>query len=148
MTYILDESIGFNLNRVATMLHAGFAKCLEPYNIAPEQFATLKIISEDGEITQSEIAEILAKGKPTISRALDALEKKGMIVREQNSEDRRVKPIRLTDKGQAVLEMVIPKARRFNDALKTRLSSEETEIFFRVLNIIAETAEQHSPLGE
>jgi DNA-binding MarR family transcriptional regulator len=144
MEYDSSNSISFRLSRVASLLHVGFSKCLEPYGIAPEQFGTLKIFSEDGEITQSDIAEILAKGKPTVSRALDALEKKGLIVRESNSEDRRVKPIRLTEKGQEVLDMVVPMAQQFNDAIRARLSAEEIITFFRVLDTIVETAEQHS----
>jgi len=149
MDYELNSSISFRLSRVASVLHAGFSKCLEEYDIAPEQFGTLRIVSEDGDITQSEIAEVLAKGKPTVSRALDALEKKGLITRESNQEDRRVKPIRLTPKGQEVLDKVIPRAKQFNEAIKARLSPGEIETFFRVLDTIVETAEDHAQqLGE
>ncbi|MEJ2469286.1 MAG: MarR family transcriptional regulator [Campylobacterales bacterium] len=136
------------MSRVASVLHVGFSKCLEDYDIAPEQFGTLRIVSEDGHITQSEIAEMLAKGKPTVSRALDALEKKGLIFRESNPEDRRVKAIRLTGKGQEVLDHVVPKAKQFNDAIKARLSPGEIETFFRVLDTIVETAEAHAQQGE
>jgi DNA-binding MarR family transcriptional regulator len=144
MKYVLNNSISFRLSRVASVLHVGFSKCLEDFDIAPEQFGTLRIISEDGQITQSEIADILAKGKPTVSRALDALEKKGLIVRESDRDDRRIKPIRLTDKGQEVLDRVVPKAKQFNDAIKARLSPGEIETFFRVLDTIVETAEDHA----
>jgi DNA-binding MarR family transcriptional regulator len=148
MKYSFNDSVGFHLNRVATIMHAGFSKCLEPYGIAPEQFGTLEIVSKDGDITQSDIAQILAKAKPTIGRALDALEKKGFIVREQDSEDRRVKPIRLTPKGEEVLDHVVPKAQQFNAAIRSRLSPEEIDTFFHVLDTITETAEQYSPQGE
>jgi len=144
MEYSLDHSISFRVSRVANLLHAGFSKCLESYEIAPEQFGTLRIVSEDGEITQSDIAEIMGKGKPTISRTLDALEKKGLIVRESNREDRRLKPIRLTEKGQELLDHVIPMAKQFNDAINARLSPGEVETFFRVLDTIVETAQEHS----
>lgn len=147
MVYTLDTSIGFRLNRAANIVHAGFSKCLEPYGIAPEQFATLKIISEDGDINLSDLADMLAKGKPTVSRALDALEKKGLIVRESRDSDRRVKAIRLSGKGRAVLEAVEPKALTFNEAIRARLAPGEAETFFHVLDTIIDTAEQHSPEG-
>ena len=148
MAYSLETSIGFHLNRAANIVHAGFSKCLEPYDVAPEQFATLMIISEDGEINQSEIAELLAKGRPTVSRTLDALEKKGLIVREENSADRRIKPIRLTEKGREVLSAVQPKARQFNDAIRARLAPGEAETFFHVLETIIETTQNHPIPGE
>ena len=143
MEYSFNDSVGFHLNRVAHILRSGFAKCLESYNIAPEQFGTLEIVSKDGDITQSEIAEILGKGKPTIGRALDALEKKGFIVRAQDSEDRRVKPIRLTQKGTALLDEVTPKAQAFDDAIKAKISPQEKKMFLHLLGIIAETAAEH-----
>jgi len=149
MEYTLNSSIGFRLSRTANIVHAGFSKCLESIGVAPEQFATLRIISEDGEITQSEIAEILAKGKPTISRALDALEKKGLIIRERKDEDRRIKPIHLTPKGHEILGQVIPKALSFNDAIRARLTPGEIETFFHVLDTIVDTAEAHAKqIGE
>lgn len=144
MEYVLNNSISFRLSRVANVLHAGFSKCLEEYDIAPEQFGTLRIVSEDGKITQSEIAEILAKGRPTVNRALGALEKKGLIVRESDRDDRRIKPIRLTGKGQKLLDNVVPKAKQFNDAVKARLTPGEIDTFFRVLDTIVETAEEHA----
>ena len=148
MAYSLEQSIGFHLNRAANIIHIGFVKCLEPYDIAPEQYATLIIISEDGEITQSGIAEVLAKGKPTISRALDALEKKGFIQREAHDADRRIKPIRLTEKGRKVLDAVEPKAMHLNNAIRSRLSPGETELFFRVLETIIDTTQNHPFPGE
>jgi DNA-binding MarR family transcriptional regulator len=148
MAYVLRNSIGFHLNRAANIVHAGFSKCLEPYGIAPEQFATLKIISEDGEINQSEIAEMLAKGKPTVSRALDALEKKGLIIREAHDADRRIKPIRPSAKGQEMLDAVQPKAQKFNEAIRSRLAPGEAETFFHVLETIVETTQHQIHPGE
>jgi len=148
LVYNLKDSIGFHLNRAATIIHSGFSKCLQSYDIAPEQFATLKIINEDGEITQSGIAELLVKGKPTVGRSLDALEKKGLIVREADDNDRRMKPIRLTDSGREVLAAVEPKARQFNDAIRSRLAPGEAETFFHVLDVIVETARDYDHPGE
>ncbi len=144
MKYSFNDSVGFHLNRVANILRIGFSKCLEPYNIAPEQYGTLEIVSKDGEITQSEIAEILGKGKPTIGRALDALEKKGLIFRAQNNEDRRIKPIHLTEEGHKLLSKVTPMAQAFNDAIKAKVSEEERKQFLHILDIIAETAAEHN----
>jgi len=148
MAYVLKHSIGFHLNRAAAIVHAGFSKCLEPYGIAPEQFATLKIISEDGEITPSGIADMLAKGRPTVTRTLDALEKKGLITRDSSDADRRIKPIRLTGKGLEVLGAVEPKALQFNEAIRARLAPGEAETFFHVLDTIIDTARHHINPGE
>ena len=148
MEYNLRNSFGFRLNNISNRIHAMFAKGIEPYDIAPEQFAAMKMISEDGEMTQSKIAVMLAKAKPTVSRALDALEKKGFITRDEADADRRIKQIHLTKKGREVLDTVIPMAASFNNTLYERLTPQEIETFFRVLDTIGETVEQCTLTGE
>jgi DNA-binding MarR family transcriptional regulator len=148
MEYRLRNSFGFRLNNVSNRVHAMFAKGIEPYGIAPEQFATMKMISEDDEINQSKIATMLAKGRPTVSRTLDALEKKGFIIRDKDDADRRIKHIRLTLKGKAVLDAVTPMAKAFNETLYGQFTPQEVETFFRVLETIGETVEHYDITGE
>ncbi len=148
MEYKLRNSIGFRLNNISNRIHAMFAKGIEPYGIAPEQFAAMKMVSEDGEMTQSKIAVMLAKAKPTVSRTLDALEKKGFITRDEADADRRIKHIHLTQEGREVLDTVIPMAQSFNDTLYAQLTPQEIETFFRVLDTIGETVEQCTLTGE
>lgn len=148
MEYKLRNSFGFRLNSLSNRIHAMFAKGIEPYGIAPEQFAAMKMISEDDEINQSKIAAMLAKGKPTVSRTLDALEKKAFIIRGEAEEDRRIKRIRLTEKGKAVLDAVIPMAEAFNNTLYEQFTPQEVETFFHVLETIGKTVEHYDITGE
>jgi DNA-binding MarR family transcriptional regulator len=148
MEYNLRNSIGFRLNNISNRVHAMFAKRIEAYGIAPEQFAAMKMISEDGEMTPSKIAMMLAKAKPTVSRALDALEKKGFITRDETDADRRIRHIHLTKEGREVLDTVVPMAQSFNDTLYAQLTPQEVETFFRVLDTIGETIEQCTLTGE
>jgi DNA-binding MarR family transcriptional regulator len=125
-----------------------FSKGIEPYGIAPEQFAAMKMISEDGNVTQSKIAIMLAKAKPTVSRTLHALEKKGLIIRDEDDADRRIKYIRLTEEGQKVLNDTIPLAKAFNETLYGQFTPQEVETFFRVLETIGKTVEHYDITGE
>ncbi|MDT4893082.1 MAG: hypothetical protein QOE97_2117 [Pseudonocardiales bacterium] len=58
----------------------------------------------DGDERASHVAARLALGKPTISASVDALCRRGMLVREQNMDDQRVVGLRLTAQGSAALE--------------------------------------------
>lgn len=148
MEYKLRNSIGFRFNSLSNRIHAMFSKRIESYGIAPEQFAAMKMVSEDGDVTQSRIAMMLGKAKPTVSRTLDALEKKGLIVREEDEADRRTRYIRLTDAGRQVLNEVIPIAKSFNEAIYEQLTPQEIETFFHVLETIGDTVEQCTSTGE
>ena len=63
--------------------------------------AILDFIDQDNTLSQNELSKNLGKDKTTISRTLDALEKKIYIVRIPTQEDKRVnyKPLHLKDKG-------------------------------------------------
>lgn len=148
MEYSTKNSFGFRMSLVANKIHAMFSKTLEEYGIAPEQFATMKIISEENQATHSDIAKLLDKGKPTVSRAIDALEKKGFVFRDELESDRRVKTLRLTPEGEKVLNAVIPHAKAFNDTIREKLSPQDIESFFKVLNAMVETLQQYEVNGE
>jgi DNA-binding MarR family transcriptional regulator len=138
---MLKDSIGYRASLAATTLKSRFAKLLSPQGIAPEQFATLKIISEDNEVTQTRIAELLAKNKTTVGRSIDALVQKGLIDRQDIENDRRANLITLTAKGEEVLRLAIPIAQKFNETVKSKFDQKEIETFFKVLDLIIELSQ-------
>ena len=57
----------------------------------------------DGDERASRVATRLALGKPTISASVDALCRRGLLVREDVAGDQRAAALRLTPQGSAVL---------------------------------------------
>lgn len=57
----------------------------------------------DGEQRASQVAARLALGKPTISASVDALCRRGLLVRQQADADQRVTALRLTSDGEKAL---------------------------------------------
>jgi len=141
--YELKDSIGYKFNLVATTLKTNFTKLLQPsLGIAAEQFGTLKIISDDSEITQTRIAELLGKDKTTVGRSIESLIKKGMLNKKYESCDKRVNKISLTPKGEEILQKALPIAQKFNENIKKHLSQEEINIFFKITDIILQETKE------
>jgi DNA-binding MarR family transcriptional regulator len=59
-----------------------------------------------GELTVKQAAELLPLSLPATSRTVDDLVRRGMVHRHEDTEDRRMKRIQLTDKGRAVIRRV------------------------------------------
>jgi DNA-binding MarR family transcriptional regulator len=57
----------------------------------------------DGDERASHVARRLALGKPTISASVEALCKRGLLVREDVAGDQRATALRLTPAGETVL---------------------------------------------
>lgn len=57
----------------------------------------------DGDERASHVAARLALGKPTISASVEALCRRGLLLRQPATDDQRVSPLRLTPAGEAAL---------------------------------------------
>lgn len=71
---------------------------------------TLYVINKSSPYcTQNEIRDKLSLPKQTVSLILSGLEKKGYILRELNSKDRRNKIVRFTEKGSQYASSILEK---------------------------------------
>lgn len=72
-------------------------------DITPDQFSLLDTLARhEGQLTQSELADILDKDKSVLMRQTDHLEDQRLVIRTVSPEDRRKKLLMLTPQGQRV----------------------------------------------
>ncbi|MBL1351894.1 MAG: MarR family transcriptional regulator [Zetaproteobacteria bacterium] len=57
--------------------------------LSPIQIMILRILAEEGELSQAMLVKKMGKNKSQITRLLHELEKKGLIIKEPNKEDGR-----------------------------------------------------------
>ena len=57
---------------------------------------------------QVELSEICHRKPPALLKTFDVMEKKGLIIREDDKEDRRAKRIYLTKKAKELREKILP----------------------------------------
>lgn len=134
MNYALRKSIGYSLSKCANTINQNLNKLLLPYGIAIEQRATLEIIKFEKDVTQTILADMLRKDKTTICRTLNALEKKGFIIKSDSENDKRTKTIQLTPKGEDILQQTHTTISAFRQQLNDKLSPEEITAFFNSLD--------------
>ncbi len=106
--------------------------------ITPDQFRVLTHLWGKDGLQQSELAICTNRNRANVTRIIDILEKKDIVKRMPDPDDRRVHKIYLTEKGKALRE---PTARcalqSIEDSLKG-VSKEEVEICKKVLLKIKE----------
>src|SRR5687767_11823649 len=69
------------------------------FNITVDQWIVLKNLHEREEMKQNELAELLFKDNPTLTRIIDLLCDKGLTVRNVHPSDRRSFVVSLTKSG-------------------------------------------------
>lgn len=134
MSYALKNSIAYRFIRGANSVNKTLNKNLSPYNIAIEQRATLEIIKFETNVNQTTIANLLGKDKTTISRSLNSLEKKGLIQKSESLGDKRSNNVELTPAGELILEDTIDEVTRYRESLNEKLTKEELESFFKIID--------------
>ncbi len=108
---LLDQSLGFVINRAALALKKELEHALRPYGITGVQFAILKRLWEEDGLSQKEIAERTFKNGAEITLLIDRLAAKELVIRERDETDRRAYRIFLTDKAKGLEHDVVEKAR-------------------------------------
>ena len=70
-----------------------------PCDLTLAQYQVLSMVSKNTRCSQKKIAENLGVTGPTVVRIIDALEKKELVTRTRDREDRRIVLVSRTDKG-------------------------------------------------
>jgi len=136
MKKISDSAIGTLIGRAYRILKYDIQREFHTvgYNLTVEQWVLLVILKMKDGISQHDISNIISKEKTTITRLIDGVEKKKLIVRVQDKNDRRNKLIYLTDEGKIVESILTPIVKRINKKALNGFTDEETKMFYTLMN--------------
>jgi DNA-binding MarR family transcriptional regulator len=93
------------LLRTADVLRSRIETALLPHQVSPEQYNVLRILRGAGADGASckEVGNRMVTRDPDITRLMDRLETRGLIMRDRAKEDRRVVTHKLTPDGLALV---------------------------------------------
>jgi DNA-binding MarR family transcriptional regulator len=131
-----DNSLGRLIYFTAQELSNFAEKVLKPYDLTLEQFHLLKSLPADSGLTQRQVGEIVNKKPANLTRILDRLESKELMVRRSNPGDRRATLVFLTDKGRMLVEKVHGGFEDFSNQIVRDISRQDQETTREVLKIM------------
>ena len=137
-----EESLGRLIYHTAQDLRKMAEKILYPYDVTVEQMHLLKNMSVDAGITQKALGGIVNKTPANLTRILDRLETKALILRRPDASDRRVYLVFLTDKGMALVKDVHETFQSFSDRMLHGIGDERQQLVRTCLEIMGENIEQ------
>ena len=99
-----EEAAFLDLLRTTDMLSRGMAGILKRESVSPTQYNVLRILRGSPEGLQcGEIASRMITRDPDVTRLLDRLEKRELVSRCRETEDRRTVMVRITAAGLKLL---------------------------------------------
>lgn len=121
---LLIKKIAVYINILNCSIIKYFAKELSrnDINLTPEQYLVMDILWDADVMSQQSIADIIQKDKNSVTKFIDSLEKKGLVYRVVNKEDRRVNNIMVSEEGKKLktktTEVAIKMMRNVLDNIK------------------------------
>jgi len=104
---IVSEAAVYNIARTFTLLNRAFQRLYARFQVTPAKFNVLMLVKHGGGgrgLSQCNLASRLIISGSNVTGLVDRLEKEGLLARNAVSEDRRVKRIKITPQGSALLD--------------------------------------------
>lgn len=102
------------------------------------QYIYLVRICEDPGINLERLTNMLKVDKATAARSVQKLEKKGLITRQPDSNNRKIKKIYPTERGQSLYPLLLREEHYSNSVAMKNLTVDQQEELLHLLNLVEE----------
>lgn len=140
---LLSKEIAVYLNLAACKLKQYSAAMLKQYNVGltPEQFLLIDLLWNQGPMSQQRMADLMQKDKNSITKLVDALEKKGLVKRQKDETDRRSNLLVLTSEAEGLKMGAKQKGISILDSILEGIGEEELKSFLNTLGKLTDNME-------
>lgn len=133
---LLGTTIGKLRNKLHRLMKQRYAAEAN-IKLTVEEFILLTMIRAKTDQILQNIAIATGKNKSVVMRMIDSLEKKGLVKRTVNPEDRRENLLSITDMGEQVVAEYHKIEKKLSCELLKGIPDEKVEVFFEVVEEIS-----------
>ncbi|MGE0716745.1 MAG: MarR family winged helix-turn-helix transcriptional regulator [Alphaproteobacteria bacterium] len=119
---VRDTCLCLHAQRAARVLARRFDAALKPFGITSGQFSLLMSLNRPQPPDLGAVASLLAMDRTTLTANLKPLERQGLVETIADAKDRRVRRLRLTPEGTAVLADAVAAWRRTHGEIEAPLT--------------------------
>ena len=134
----LDQAPAYLLYRSARRSQHHLMQCLRAWNapISPEQWFTLYRLQDHGPCPMSALADPKIEDYPNISRLVGGLVRQGLVRRQADPDDARVRLVELTAKGRRLMRRINEKVPEERRRMFRGIPAADLAVFERVLRAV------------
>lgn len=137
-----DEFVGYRIYEAHRALSRSLERTLAPFGVTPGEWNALNQLDHHGPLSQKHLADALRKEQATITRSVDRMVRKGLVVREPDPSDRRANIISLTPVARRLLTEIEPRAVEAAARTVEGISAGDLETFYAVLGRVKSNADE------
>jgi MarR family transcriptional regulator, organic hydroperoxide resistance regulator len=113
-----DASLIELVARANHLLTESFQDQVRGHGLSATEWRVLAALSERDGVPMTELAEQVLFKQPTLTKAVDRMERAQLVQRRTPSEDRRRTQVHLTERGRRVAAPLLQRARQHDAAVK------------------------------
>ena len=102
-------------------------------DITYEMVKVLFLLADHKAMNQQLIADLTLKNKASLTSLIDNMQKRNLVIRTEDVEDRRNKIITMTNTGEETLKIVKPVLKKLFQELYKDISSEEIDVMNKAM---------------
>ena len=136
----MNDCINSILSNTQNTVYNYFKRKLQEYETTPSQYTLLRCLWKQDGLTPSQLAQALRLDTSTVTGILGRLEKKGLIVRNYNPEDRRSVSIHLCEGGKVLWKQIDQAIDEANAKILSGIDQESYSQFLACLSVMEKNA--------
>lgn len=137
----LQAEVFLNLVRTTDALTRGVEEILKLAGLSHAQYNVLRILKGAGDqgLCCREVGDRMITRDPDITRLLDRMERRKLVARSRDSQDRRVITVRVTAAGLKILKDLDPPLRAYNRKVLNHMGEDDLRKLIDLLEAARES---------
>lgn len=134
----LNQTPAMHLRRAYLTLHRHAQSLFEPLGLTADQYVLMRLLTEEKKQMQQDLVRATASDPSTVAAMVKLLEKRGLVKRKTNPEDRRAWHVSLTANGSRLLAAASKLDATIHQSLGEAIDAERMKQVVEALRIITE----------
>jgi len=105
-----DHSLPMALLKARESVMKTFVPHLRAHDLSPQQWRVLRVLNESDGLEMTEISKNCFLLMPSLTRIVQNLSKRGLVLRSVSTKDRRRSIIILTERGNKLFQLIAPES--------------------------------------
>lgn len=123
----LDRYLPYLLNRAGSRIAAAFSDEVRPHGATLQMWRVLAALRDRDGRRMGDLSETTSIEVSTLTRLVDSMEKKGLVVRRRAAEDARAILLHVTPDGRRLTRRIVPIAKRYERVALAGFKPNEAE---------------------
>lgn len=134
----LHTQPGHLIRRAQQIAVAIFIEECTAFDLTPVQYAAMVAIDEQAGIDATRLSALIAFDRSTLGNVLERLEARGLVVRYPSPEDKRIKLLKLSPQGRAIVKRCEAAVERTQERILAPLQAKDRRTLLDLLSQLVE----------